>query len=87
MTSEQPRTHEQSTTMVAGMTSVRTVEQTRMGIAALLVSNIGWGMLPLYWHELVTFAYGVHLPIPANALLQAHRCSALRTTQTTHRCA
>ena len=21
-----------------------------MGIAALLVSNIGWGLLPLYWH-------------------------------------
>ena len=35
--------------MVAGMTSVRAVEQTRMGIAALLVSNIGWGVLPLYW--------------------------------------
>ena len=29
--------------MVAGMASVRAVEQTRMGIAALLVSNIGWG--------------------------------------------
>lgn len=38
--------------MVAGMTSVRAVEQTRMGIAALLVSNIGWGVLPLYWHAL-----------------------------------
>lgn len=23
-----------------------------MGIAALLVSNIGWGVLPLYWHAL-----------------------------------
>lgn len=23
-----------------------------MGIAALLVSNIGWGALPLYWHAL-----------------------------------
>lgn len=34
------------------MTSVRAVEQTRMGIAALLVSNIGWGVLPLYWHAL-----------------------------------
>lgn len=33
--------------MVAGMTSVRAVEQTRMGIAAPLVSNIGWGVLPL----------------------------------------
>ena len=42
----------QSGTMVAGMTSVRAVEQTRMGIAALLVSNIGWGVLPLYWHAL-----------------------------------
>ena len=31
--------------MVAGMTSVRAVEQTRMGIAAPLVSNIGWGVL------------------------------------------
>lgn len=41
-----------SGTMVAGMTSVRAVEQTRMGIAALLVSNIGWGVLPLYWHAL-----------------------------------
>lgn len=38
--------------MVAGMTSVRAVEQTRMGIAAPLVSNIGWGVLPLYWHAL-----------------------------------
>ena len=38
--------------MVAGMTSVRAVEQPRMGIAALLVSNIGWGVLPLYWHAL-----------------------------------
>ena len=38
--------------MVAGMTSVRAVEQTRTGIAALLVSNIGWGVLPLYWHAL-----------------------------------
>lgn len=34
------------------MTSVRAVEQTRMGIAALLVSNIGRGVLPLYWHAL-----------------------------------
>ena len=41
-----------SGTMVAGMTSVRAVEQTRMGIAAPLVSNIGWGVLPLYWHAL-----------------------------------
>ena len=41
-----------SGTMVAGMTSVRAVEQPRMGIAALLVSNIGWGVLPLYWHAL-----------------------------------
>lgn len=32
------------------MTSVRAVEQARMGIAAPLVSNIGWGVLPLYWH-------------------------------------
>jgi len=39
-----------SGTMVAGMTSVRAVEQARMGIAAPLVSNIGWGVLPLYWH-------------------------------------
>ena len=31
---------------------VRTVEQTRMGIAAPLVSNIGWGVLPLYWRTL-----------------------------------
>lgn len=31
---------------------VRTVEQTRMGIAAPLVSNIGWGVLPLYWRAL-----------------------------------
>ena len=31
------------------MTSVRTVEQTRMGIAVMLVPNIGWGVLPLYW--------------------------------------
>ena len=23
-----------------------------MGIAAPLVSNIGWGVLPLYWHAL-----------------------------------
>lgn len=23
-----------------------------MGIAALLISNIGWGVLPLYWHAL-----------------------------------
>ena len=38
--------------MVAGMTSVRAVEQPRMGIAALLVSNIGWGVLPLYWPAL-----------------------------------
>ena len=38
--------------MVAGMTSVRAVEQTRIGIAAPLVSNIGWGVLPLYWHAL-----------------------------------
>lgn len=41
-----------SGTMVAGMTSVHAVEQTRMGIAALLVSNISWGVLPLYWHAL-----------------------------------
>lgn len=25
-----------------------------MGIAALLVSNIGWGVLPLYWHALAS---------------------------------
>lgn len=31
---------------------VRTVEQTRMGIAVLLVSDIGWGVLPLYWRTL-----------------------------------
>ena len=31
---------------------VRTVEQTRMGIAVLLVSDIGWGVLPLYWRAL-----------------------------------
>lgn len=37
---------------MAGMTSVRAVEQTRTGIAAPLVSNIGWGVLPLYWHAL-----------------------------------
>ena len=39
-----------------------------MGIAAPLVSNIGWGVLPLYWHALsgmptaiplATFSYGV----------------------------
>ncbi|MGJ0591927.1 hypothetical protein ACR74G_04395 [Bifidobacterium longum subsp. infantis] len=34
------------------MTLVRTVEQTRMGIAVLLVSDIGWGVLPLYWRTL-----------------------------------
>ena len=35
--------------MVAGMTSVRAVEQTRMGIAAPLVSNIGWGVAARDW--------------------------------------
>ena len=43
---------------------VRTVEQTRMGIAAPLVSNIGWGVLPLFSVlataiPLAMFSYGV----------------------------
>ena len=28
------------------------VRQTSFGIASLLVSNIGWGVLPLYWHAM-----------------------------------
>ena len=66
--------------MVAGMTSVRAVEQTRMGIAALLVSNIGWGVLPLYWHALSgmnaisVLAYRlIATPVVMIALLMAFR--------------
>lgn len=64
-----------SGTMVAGMTSVRAVEQPRMGIAALLVSNISWGVLPLYWHAL-SGMNAISAGVSADRHAGGHDCAA-----------
>ena len=65
-----------SGTMVAGMTSVRAVEQTRMGIAALLVSNIGWGRAAAVLARAVRHECHQRAGVSADRHAGGHDCAA-----------